>query len=197
MSIRKTTGISYTEVCARQTSLEAVQEIDAQWLNSLSQGQDAMEWNGFNNELARSQGILKPASHYMFGPLIDAPPSHPDAIITLEMHLRSQEWFPFSEQSSKDFQHSLASVEENIEAYEILHDRIEEIADKTALEADQANIDEQHRTNNITKESYLDMIHALDTWKIGRLLKKKADDLSESKHLTSSRVLKGLSGPLL
>ena len=44
--------------------------MDAQWLNSLSQGQDAIEWNGFNNQLARSQGILKPVSHYMFGPLI-------------------------------------------------------------------------------------------------------------------------------
>ena len=46
-------------------------------------GQDAMEWNGFNNHLARSQNVLKPASIYnMFGPLIDAPPSHPDTILT-------------------------------------------------------------------------------------------------------------------
>ena len=45
-------------------------------------GQDAMEWNGFNNYLARSQNVLKPASIYMFGPLIDAPPSHPDTILT-------------------------------------------------------------------------------------------------------------------
>ena len=75
-STSKTTGISYTDLCTRQASLETAQEKDAQWLNSLSQGQDAMEWNGFNNQLARSQGILKPASPYMFGPLIDAPPSH-------------------------------------------------------------------------------------------------------------------------
>ena len=45
-------------------------------------GQDAMEWNGFNNYLARSQNVLKPASIYMFGPLIDAPPSHPHTILT-------------------------------------------------------------------------------------------------------------------
>ena len=87
-SIRKTTGISYTEACARQISLEAAQEKDAQWLNSLSQGQDAMEWNGFNNQLTRSQGILKPASLYMFGPLIDAPPSHPDTIITTLVYMQ-------------------------------------------------------------------------------------------------------------
>jgi hypothetical protein len=78
----KTTGISYTEVCARQASLMAAPEKDTQWLNSLSQGQDAMEWNGFNNQLTRNQGVLKPACTYMFSPLIDAPPSHPDTILT-------------------------------------------------------------------------------------------------------------------
>ncbi len=77
-----TTGISYSDVCARQASLLAAQEKDAQWLNNLRQGEDAMEWNGFNNQIARSQGTLKPVSTYMFGPLIDAPPSHPDTILT-------------------------------------------------------------------------------------------------------------------
>ena len=80
--INSTIGISYNEECVRQASLVAAQNNDAQWLNNLSQGQDAMEWNGFNNLLARSQGMLKPATHYMFGPLIDAPPSHPDTIYT-------------------------------------------------------------------------------------------------------------------
>ena len=111
-------------------------------------------------------------------------------ISKMEMHLRSQEYFLFSDRSSKYFRCRLASVDENIEAYEILQDRIEEIADKLAIEAGQANVDEQRRTNNVTKESYLDMNHALDTWKIGRCIKEKADDLSELKHLTSSRVLK-------
>ena len=60
----------------------AAQERDTQWLNSLNQGQDAIEWNGFNNQLARSHGVLRPASTYMFGPLIDAPPSHPDTVLT-------------------------------------------------------------------------------------------------------------------
>ena len=41
-----------------------------------------IEWNGFNNQQSRSQGVLKPANTYMFGPLIDAPPSHPDTILT-------------------------------------------------------------------------------------------------------------------
>ena len=79
----------------------------------------------------------------------------------MEMHLRTQEWFPFLDRSSKDFQRRLASVEENIEANEILQDCIEEIADQSAIEANQANIDEQRRTNNVTKESYLDMIYGI------------------------------------
>ena len=37
-------------------------------------------------------------------------------ISKMETHLRSQERFPFSDRSSKDFQRKLASVEENIEA---------------------------------------------------------------------------------
>ena len=67
----------------------AAQEKDTQWLNSLIQGQpDSMEWNGFNNQLARNQGILRPASTYMFGPLIDAPPAHPDTILTTLVYMQ-------------------------------------------------------------------------------------------------------------
>ena len=64
-AISKNIEISYDEVCARQISLEAAQKKDVEWLNSLMKGQDAMEWNGFNNHLARSQNVLKPASIYM------------------------------------------------------------------------------------------------------------------------------------
>ena len=41
-----------------------------------------MEWNGFNNELSRTKGVLHPANMYVFGPLIDAAPSYPDTILT-------------------------------------------------------------------------------------------------------------------
>ena len=34
-----------------------------------------MEWSGFNNNHARTEGVLKQASTYIFGPLIGAPPS--------------------------------------------------------------------------------------------------------------------------
>ena len=76
-------GMNYAAyVFSQQASSVNAQEKDKQWLNSLSQGQDAMEWNGFNNELSRSHGVLKPATIYMFGPLIDAPTSQPDTILT-------------------------------------------------------------------------------------------------------------------
>ena len=77
----KTVSIIYAEVCAQHSSLVSAQEKDTQWLNSLSQ-KDAMGWNGFNNELSRTEGVLHPANTYVFGPLIDAPPSHPDTILT-------------------------------------------------------------------------------------------------------------------
>lgn len=75
-------GVDFDEVCAQHASLEAAQEKDVKWLNALMMENEAMEWNGFNNDLSRSLGIIKPATNYMFGPLIDAPPSHPDTIIT-------------------------------------------------------------------------------------------------------------------
>ena len=82
------TGIAYADVCARQASLMAAQEADTLWLNSLSEGIEAIEWNGFNNQLSRTQGIIKPATTYMFGPLIDAPPSHPDTILTTLIYMQ-------------------------------------------------------------------------------------------------------------
>ena len=85
----KHTGISYVDVCAQHASLLAAQEKDTQWLNSLSQRQDAMEWNGFNNQLSRNQGALKPTTFYMFGPLIDAPPSHPNTIFTTLTYMQT------------------------------------------------------------------------------------------------------------
>ena len=54
------TGIAYADVCARQASLMAAQEADTLWLNSLSEGIEAIEWNGFNNQLSRTQNLLPP-----------------------------------------------------------------------------------------------------------------------------------------
>ena len=48
-----------------------------------------MEWSGFNNRLAcEHKARKKPASTYMFGPLIDAKASHPDSVLTSLEYLR-------------------------------------------------------------------------------------------------------------
>ena len=71
--IATTSGIPYMDVCAREESLKVAEQNDTQWLNSLS-SEDSMEWSGFNNQLARKQtpSETKPATVYLFGPLIDA-----------------------------------------------------------------------------------------------------------------------------
>ena len=74
-------GLSNIELTAQLASLHTAHMKDAEWLNSFSKGEDSMEWNGFNNQLARSQGIVKPATPYVIGPLMDAPPHHPETIL--------------------------------------------------------------------------------------------------------------------
>ena len=78
-----TSGISYREACARKVTLDTAQEKDMNWLNTLHTQENAMEWAGFNNQEARKDvSRHRPASTYMFGPLIDAKASHPDTVLT-------------------------------------------------------------------------------------------------------------------
>ena len=75
-------GPPFTDVCALQGSLERAQVVDTQWLNSLLHDPNPIEWGGCNAALARVECSPKPTTTYMFGPLIDAPPSHPDTVLT-------------------------------------------------------------------------------------------------------------------
>ena len=75
-------GQPFTDVCALQGSLERVQVVDTQRLNSLLHDPNPIEWGGYNAALARVECSPKPPTTYMFGPLIDAPPSHPDTVLT-------------------------------------------------------------------------------------------------------------------
>ena len=86
-------SVAYTDVCAMQTTLNSAQEKDMQWLNTLflSTPEDTpMEWSGFNSCLARSQTppVPKSATTYLFGPLIDAPPAHPDTVLTSLVYMQ-------------------------------------------------------------------------------------------------------------
>ena len=87
--IPMTSGVSYADVCAREQSLNAAQLKDTQWLNSL-RSDESMEWYGFNNQLARQEAPSpsKAATVYLFGPLIDAPPSHPDTVLTSLLYMK-------------------------------------------------------------------------------------------------------------
>ena len=71
-----------------------MQDKDAQWLNSLfslfqtSHSTSPMEWSGFNCQLARESTEMvkhQPSAYalpaYLFGPLSNAPPAQPDAVL--------------------------------------------------------------------------------------------------------------------
>ena len=83
-AVPKNCVISFSELKARQKSLQAAVAKDVKWLNQLNNDErPGIEWNGFNTKLARTSDVdKKPASTYLFGPLIDAPPSHPDTVLT-------------------------------------------------------------------------------------------------------------------
>ena len=66
----------------------AAQEKDMMWLNSLA-NEDAIEWNGFNCYIAREQCAIKPASIYMFGPLVDLPPAHNDTVLSTLIYMQN------------------------------------------------------------------------------------------------------------
>ena len=86
-----TSGPSYEDVECTTLSLSRAQETDTQWLNSLflsSALNPPMEWGGFNSQLAQqSTGCTKrgPSMH-LFGPLINAPPAHPDTVLTSDVY---------------------------------------------------------------------------------------------------------------
>ena len=75
-------GPPFTDVCALQGGLERAQVVDTQWLNSLLHEPSPIEWGGYNAALAKVECSPKPPTTYIFGPLIDAPPSHPDTVLT-------------------------------------------------------------------------------------------------------------------
>ena len=87
-----TSGPSYEDVERTRVSLWRAQEKDTQWFTSLfwsSALTRPMEWGGFNSQLARqSTGCTKRGpSMYLFGPLINAPPAHPDRVLTSVMYM--------------------------------------------------------------------------------------------------------------
>ena len=87
-AITLTSGVSYSDICSRQRSLESAQHKDIEWLNALFSVLKDVDWHGFNTRLAREQNQSpKPATVYLLGHLIDNPPSHPDTVFTSMLYM--------------------------------------------------------------------------------------------------------------
>ena len=84
-------GIPYSDLRIRQSGIALALEKDVEWLNQLYHTEKpTKEWSGFNAMTTRSSGaVAKPASTYLFGPVIDAPPSHPDTVLTSLTYMQS------------------------------------------------------------------------------------------------------------
>ena len=64
------------------SSIEMSHQKDAAWWSQLVDA-DPIEWSGWNAMQNRSnQVVAKPKTLYLFGPVIDSPPSHPDTVLT-------------------------------------------------------------------------------------------------------------------
>ena len=83
-------GIPYKEAVKRMEAIDMALAADMEWLTKIIPGDDddpPVEWSGYMNYMAREKGFISKSTRYIYGPLIDAPPSHPD---TVQLDLRGQ-----------------------------------------------------------------------------------------------------------
>ena len=75
----------------REMRVLAAAQLRDTWGGWISLSSDnSMEWYGYNNKLAREKSrvyLIMPATVYLFNPLIDAPPSHPDTVLTSLLYM--------------------------------------------------------------------------------------------------------------
>ena len=81
------TGQSFELVSQTATSVRFALETDIRWLVSMMDNIDGdnpkSEWSGTMTNLAREMGKTPSAANqFVFGPLIDSPPAHPDTVLT-------------------------------------------------------------------------------------------------------------------
>ena len=80
-------GPSYELICKSANSVQTALEKDTAWLVSLLKqiepDESEPEWSGAMVTASKADGsAYGPASNFIFGPLIDMPPSHPDTVLT-------------------------------------------------------------------------------------------------------------------
>jgi hypothetical protein len=81
-------GIPYHDAVKRMKDITMALKADTKWLTQTVTSDDddnndlPVEWSGYMSYLAREKGFVSKATRYIYGPLIDAPPSHPDTVLT-------------------------------------------------------------------------------------------------------------------
>ena len=79
-------GQQFEDLMKQHTSLNKAMQLDFEWLVGLHKsdfsGELACEWSGHMKALAREDNSIGQPTQYVFGPLIDRPPAHPDTVLT-------------------------------------------------------------------------------------------------------------------
>ena len=78
-------GDKYAKIVARTESVRNAVENDTCWLvNTIRgdiDGNNTVDWSGYNFAISREKGRILKGANYIFGPLINETPSHPDAVL--------------------------------------------------------------------------------------------------------------------
>ena len=107
-------GPTWENVVKTGASIDSAMSSDLEWLyrmvTSDQSGEHSIpEWSGYMKSKAREAGdddTNTTATNYVFGPLIDSPPSHPDTVLTTMLHA---EQFPKS--YGQTFLHLVADMQ--------------------------------------------------------------------------------------
>ena len=81
---------SRTEAVKRMADIDMALAADMEWLTKIVHGDDddpPVEWSGYMIYVAREKGFISKSTRYIYGPLIDAPPSHPDTVLTSRVYI--------------------------------------------------------------------------------------------------------------
>ena len=83
-------NLSASELQCLSASIALSQEQDAAWLSQVFCHEKPVEWAGFHAQKECEDGTIgqKPKTTFVFGPMIDSPPAHPDTALTTLKHLK-------------------------------------------------------------------------------------------------------------
>ena len=101
------------ETVQADTAMARARTRDAAWLSHVHTEDKPVEWAWFNAYLDRkeaSTSTKKPKTLVVFGPLLDAPPAHPDTVMTTLIYL---------ENTLKTFGMQYAHVSVELQFYQI------------------------------------------------------------------------------